>query len=139
MIPALFHLCRNWLWPCTIMRMVPVLLVISLVFVYGCGGCNDDDDEYDFRVEYVYGAQGTEPGQFNTPLGIQIRRVHTADHSRLFVADYGNRRVQALAALPDPSSQPDSASLSLTAPFDYPRWIFTGYTQYPYVLYQPEY
>lgn len=86
------------------------LLRISVILVlFSVTGCRcDDDDEFDYRLDYVYGGFGSEPGQFNTPLGIQARGVPTAGHPRLFVADYGNHRVQALGYRPGPSSSPDT-------------------------------
>jgi len=82
--------------------MVPVLLVSSLVFVYGCSGCHDEED--DFRVSSVYGGYGSEPGRFNEPMGVCVRRIPAG--YRLFVSDYGNHRVQGLPL--EPTLNPDS-------------------------------
>ncbi len=103
-----------------IARVTPVRITVALLlFLFtGCGGCNDDDDEYDFRLLKVHGAQGTDPGLFNTPLGIQIRGVPPAGSPRVFVADYGNRRVQAIEFTLHPSSQPDSAWVFGESPVD---------------------
>ncbi|MFH2035697.1 MAG: 6-bladed beta-propeller, partial [Candidatus Zixiibacteriota bacterium] len=68
------------------------LFIIISILLCGCPG----PPEYDFKVLTLYGEYGSEPGQFNTPMGVITRRVSDSISSSLFIADYGNNRVQII-------------------------------------------
>lgn len=101
-----------------IAKTVVVRITITLL-LFSVTGCRcDDDDEFDYRLDYVYGGFGSEPGQFNTPLGIQIRGVPSAGSPRVFVADFGNNRVQSIEFTLSSSPRPDSIWVFGESPSD---------------------
>ena len=76
------------------------LLLITAFFLLILGGCPDDGRENEFyELVDAFGMYGDDLGQFNTPMGLVIRRLRQGVGYRIFVADHGNNRVLVLPIL----------------------------------------
>ncbi|MCX6825864.1 MAG: hypothetical protein NTV06_01155, partial [candidate division Zixibacteria bacterium] len=65
-------------------------IMILLLLILGCPNHHEDE----FRPAEVIGRYGSGLGEFDTPCGIFLERIEGRPHTCLFVADYGNNRIQ---------------------------------------------
>lgn len=67
-------------------------MAISFLFM----GCPENDFE-ELRLDIIYGEFGSNPGQFDTPMGLTVRYVGGSLRNCLFIADYNNNRIQIIS------------------------------------------
>ena len=73
--------------------------ILAAIIILNLTLCEHPDpvsEGSEYAIKEIWGEYGTEPGQFDRPLGLAVRRVPDPLWLSYFIADYGNGRVQVL-------------------------------------------
>ncbi|MBU8932777.1 MAG: NHL repeat-containing protein [candidate division Zixibacteria bacterium] len=71
-----------------------ILVILATAICVQLSSCCDSDTSPTAEYWEPFEGHGTEPGQFDSPMGVQFRASLGSLRSVLLVADYGNDRVQ---------------------------------------------